>query len=182
MLLLALALAFGAADAEALKQAQTHFRAGKTHYDLGHYPEAISEFAAGYALVPRPEFLLNLGQAYRRNRELARAKEMFERYLEKAPANAPERQQVRETLAELAAQSEVDSAPSPPPSLTPAVKAAPAAVQLEAQPGPARHLAWAVPVAVVVVASVVTGIVLATRSTDACASAQGLGCWDLRPR
>jgi len=82
-----------AAEDDPLRRAQTHFRAGKTLYDLGKFNDAIREFAAGYALAPRPEFLINLAQAYRRAGQPEQSKEMFERYLDKAPrathANGP---------------------------------------------------------------------------------------------
>jgi tetratricopeptide (TPR) repeat protein len=184
------------AEPDVVKRAQTHFRAGKTLYDLGQYTDAIREFAAGYALVPKPEFLLNLGQAYRRAHDLPQAREMFLKYLEKAPPNAPERGQVRDTLKEIDDELEKSPPPPPPPGdrpaepapeakLTPAPPAAteapPAAPELTESPSPARHLVWAVPLAVVVIAAAAVGVWAATRGPpDACAGATGLGCLDLR--
>src|SRR4051794_17898806 len=99
--LLSWALAAAAADDETMRQAHTHFKAGKAFYDLGQYEDAIRELAAGYALAPRPEFLINLGQAYRRAGEPRKAREMFQHYLEEAPAGAPQRVQVSELVTQL---------------------------------------------------------------------------------
>jgi len=49
-----------------LAEARVHFEAGTDHYAAGRYEEAIRRFQAGYALVPRPNFLVNIGQAYRK--------------------------------------------------------------------------------------------------------------------
>jgi tetratricopeptide (TPR) repeat protein len=182
------------AETGAMKEAQTHFRAGKAQYELGNYDAAIHEFAAGYALAPRPEFLINLAQAYRRAGDPVRAREMFVKYLEKAPPAAPERAQVEKMLAELEeqlAQQQPKPAPKlepPVPVSEPALVAPPAAIAtppLAAMPPPpsaARHLAWALPLAAAVVAGAGVGIWAATRPRDPCASAGGLGCFDLRPR
>jgi tetratricopeptide (TPR) repeat protein len=95
-----LLLAFGSKPAradegeETLARARAHHEAGMGLYHLGSYREAIKEFAAGYQLVRRPEFLINLGQAYRKLGELERSREMFDRYLAAAPPSAPDRPQV----------------------------------------------------------------------------------------
>lgn len=174
-----------AADADAVAKAQTHYRAGKTLYDLGNYEGAIREFAAGYSLVPRPEFLLNLGQAYRRGGDLPKAKEMYLRYLEKAPESAPERPGVHETLQELEAELRAQPPPaSDRPEASTLVPKAPVtepAAQIEAEK-PFNHAVWAVPVAVAVAVGVGVAIFFATRPPDACGTAGGLGCFDLRPR
>ncbi len=185
--------AFAGESPELVARAKTHFRAGKTFYDLGQYDEAIREFAAGYAMVPKPEFLLNLGQAYRRNRESAKATEMFERYLEQTPPNAPERAQVKDMLAELRAERAATPKPAPPrdaplvtaPSMVPNTLQTPEAPTeaVAAPPSATRHLAWALPVAAVVIAGAVVGVWAATRpAPDPCAGAAGLGCLDLRPK
>ena len=192
----------GAAETENLNRAQTHFRAGKTLYDLGKFTDAIREFAAGYALAPRPEFLLNLAQAYRRSGELEQAKEMFERYLEKAPAGARERVAAKEMIVQLegeleaqralhrqeqaSAPREVSPAAVPLPVPLPVVEHAPGVAVVAppiAEPSSARHLAWIIPVGIAVAAGIGAGVFLATRSPpDACAGAGPLGCFDLRPR
>lgn len=169
-------------------QARVHYRAGKTHFELKNYSEAIREFAAGYALSPKPEFLINLGQSYKRNGEPQKALEMFERYLERAPPDAPERRSAQEVSVELrqtiAAQQPPPDAPvrEVPPAL--AVPAQPPAPAPELTPPPAQKLsplAWAIPLGVAVVAGAVVGIVFATQAVT-CSGAGSLGCVDLRGR
>lgn len=183
MVVLALALALAAAPSESgdVAQAKTHFQAGKTHYELGRYAEAIREFAAGYALSPRPEFLINLGQAYRASGDRRAALEMYERYLEKAPANAKAREQVQqivETLkSEIAAEKPSDAPVKP--TLTPAPQVVEPAVAAESPSNSARII-----VPVVIGAAVLVGAVIATvvivGSAPTCQNAPGLGCLDLR--
>src|SRR3954467_11063977 len=71
--------------------ARTHFEAGRALYQLGNYNDALREFAAGYELAPRPQFLLNLGQCYRELDDLQHAREMYQRYLHDAPPTDAER-------------------------------------------------------------------------------------------
>ena len=190
--------AAAAADTDPLQRAQTHFRAGKTLYDLGNFQDAIREFAAGYALAPRPEFLINLAQAYRRAGELEQSKEMFQRYLDKAPANARERPQVRAMIAELETELAARKAaapaepaapdrpvvaalvPEPQASLPPPPPPPTAAAEVHGT----NPLVWIIPVALAVVAAGVgVSVYVATRPpADPCAGAGGLGCFDLRPR
>jgi hypothetical protein len=110
---LVLLLASAAPSPDDLARAKVHFQAGKTHYDLGNYSEAIREFAAGYALAPRPDFLINLGQAYRAAGDRRTALDMFERYLEKAPPNAPLRRQVQGLISDLRAELAKETPPEP---------------------------------------------------------------------
>jgi hypothetical protein len=166
-------------------QAKVHYRAGKTHFDLKNYSEAIREFAAGYALSPKPEFLINLAQAYKRNGEAQKALEMFERYLERAPADAAERRSAEEVLGELrkavAAQQPPPDAPvrEPPPPV--ATAPSPGVVLVQEPSKGVSPLAWAIPLGVAVVAGAVVGIVFATQAVS-CSGAGQLGCVDLRGR
>ena len=98
----ALVRAEGAAPGAAqTSKARTHFTAGEALYQLGNYTGALREFSAGYDLVARPEFLVNLGQCYRRLGNLKRARDMYQKYLDTAPAGAPQRAEVAELVAEL---------------------------------------------------------------------------------
>src|SRR4051794_25921696 len=69
------------AEPDREERARAHFEAGRVQYNLGDYKGAVREFAEGYRLVPRPQFLVNLGQAYRRLGQLERAREMYNRFL-----------------------------------------------------------------------------------------------------
>ncbi len=201
---LVLVLWSAAPTSDEVARAKVHYQAGKTHYDLGNYSEAIREFAAGYALAPKPEFLINLGQAYRASGDLRTAIDMYQRYLEKAPANAPQRTQVQGLVADLRAElaraappdagsSPTDGAPRREPdaaapaadAVTPAPPAAvPTQEEVTAEARPSRVSPWVVvgvsAAAVAVVAGVIAGVAVATRRAPSCAGASGLGCADLR--
>jgi len=207
-MLVVMALATTAARAEDDREARAraHYEVGLGMYHLGNYRDAVREFTAGYDLSPRPEFLINLGQAYRKLHELDRARDMFREYLARAPADAPDRAQVRGLLGEVEAEratAAASQAAAPAPAATgpgataPAAAgpaAAPAAVPAAAMPAsaatvetaPRRHGQrrwwWTIPVGVAVVGAAV-GVTLyfTLRSPQvACASAT-IACVDLRP-
>lgn len=189
---LALAGAAHAQSDDAIARARTHFEAGRALYQLGNYTEAAREFAAGYQLVPRPQFLLNLGQCYRKLDDLPQAREMYRRYLDKASVNDPERPQAQQILGEIERQIAARQAtasppptPAPPPAAAPAATMTPASATLVATaPPPARKSFikrnwWIIPVAAVVVgAAVGVGVYYGTRPADPCSGAN-LACWDL---
>jgi hypothetical protein len=168
-------------------RARTHFEAGRALYQLGNYNEALREFAAGYQLAPRPQFLLNLGQCYRKLDDLANARGMYQRYLKDAPPSDPERPQAEQILAEIEKQiadREAASAPPPVAAAPPSTAtSAPAATTLTTSPPPKKAWIkrnwWVIPVgAVVVGVAVGVGVYYGTRAPDPCAGAN-LTCWDL---
>jgi len=170
-----------------ISRARTHFEAGRALYQLGNYNEALREFAAGYQLAPRPQFLLNLGQCYRKLDDLANARLMYERYLKDAPPSDPERSQAEQILAEIDKQISDKQAPATsPPTVTPppSTSAQPAAATLTttAPPPPKSWIKrnwWIIPVgAVVVGVGVGLGVYYGTRAPDPCSGAN-LACWDL---
>ena len=77
------------------QRARRHFLQGKRAFEAKRYSVALKEFEAGYAIVPRPGFLLNMGHAARRMGELKRARDYYLKFLESDPP-APER---RATIA-----------------------------------------------------------------------------------
>jgi tetratricopeptide (TPR) repeat protein len=87
-----------------LAEAKVHFDAGTDHYAAGRYEEAIRRFQAGYALVPRPNFLVNIGQAYRKLGNLVRAKEAYVAYVRALPDKSAFRDQALQVLAEIEVQ------------------------------------------------------------------------------
>lgn len=179
-----------------LARARTHFEAGRALYQLGNYNEALREFAAGYQLAPRPQFLLNLGQCYRKLDDLQNARAMYQRYLHDAPSTDPERSQAQQILAEIDKQiaDKQAAANAPPPTVTPlpptttatpaAASSSPAAATLtETAPPPRKSWIkrnwWIIPVgAVVVGVAVGVGVYYGTRQPDPCSGAS-LACWDL---
>ncbi len=96
--------------------ARSHFVAGEEEYARGRWREALHEFELGYALSPRPEFLINFAQVYRKLGDFDAAERECERYLATAPP--PELAQQAERLL-LQIRDERKHAPpatpSPPP-------------------------------------------------------------------
>jgi tetratricopeptide (TPR) repeat protein len=166
-----------------IARARTHFEAGRALYNLGNYSDAIREFSAGYELVPKPQFLINLGQAYRKHGELEKARQMYRRFLESVPRNDPDREQVSQILADLEQQI---AAEPPRPAAPPAVAPAPAHTEaaLVAAPEPARkpwirRNWWVIPVgAVVVGAALGVGLYFGLRGSTVDCSIATLGCID----
>jgi tetratricopeptide (TPR) repeat protein len=192
LLLLVGGVALAAADDE--ERARSHYEAGRVQYNLGDYKGAVHEFAAGYKLQPRPEFLVNLGQAYRRLGELERAREMYERFLAEAPADDHARPQVRTLIAEVDRELARVHAATPPPatgttgepgtttSLTPVPElSGEPATTTPPRKSFARRNWWIFPVAGVVLVGITIGIVYAARPTSNAPDCTGasLGCLPL---
>ncbi len=67
------------------QRARRHFLAGKRAFEAKRYAAALKEFEAGYAIDPRPGFLLNMGHASRRMGDLRRARDYYLKFLESDP-------------------------------------------------------------------------------------------------
>jgi hypothetical protein len=170
----------GAEEQDRLNRARAHYEAGRALYTLGDYDRALREFVAGYQLSPRPEFLINAGQALRRLERLDEAQAMFEKYLQETPASDPNRAQVGGLLAELQ-RHRAEVRPSPglaapaPPTMQPVVVTPPAA-PVE-KPSFVRRHWWIFPVGAMVLAGAAVGIYFAVRPGVDC-NATPLGCLD----
>ncbi len=111
------------ADDDPQARARAHSEIGAGMYRLGDYHGALREFAAGFELTHKTGFLLNLGQTYRKLRDLTSAREMYRKFLTDAPAEDPQRKQAEQVLA--AIERELRDSPPPlqqlppPPSSTP---------------------------------------------------------------
>ena len=186
------AAAWAQADRDA--RARAHYEVGLGMYHLGNYEDAAREFSAGYELSPRPEFLINLGQAYRKLHQLDRAAEMYQKYLATAPAEAHDRVEVRRLLDEVEAARAHEPPPSmpPPPSTTPTASTSPARsappapnVVVASAPPPKSKLRrwwWTIPVgAVVVGAAVGLTLYFTLRSSQVSCGSATIACVDLRP-
>jgi tetratricopeptide (TPR) repeat protein len=106
LLALALLAALAAparADDEAETRARAHLEIGRGMYRLGDYRGALKEFAAGYALAPKPGFLINIGQTYRKLGDFAHARDLYRKFLESAPADDAQRPEATAILSELEA-------------------------------------------------------------------------------
>src|SRR5690348_12305952 len=111
----ALAALIGSARADDDNQAPApaHFEIGNGTDRLRDYQGALREFAAGYEVTKEPGFLINLGQTYRKLRDLPRAKEMYQRYLAVTSGDDPERVQAQLVLTDIEAEPRTQP-PSPP--------------------------------------------------------------------
>ena len=73
LLAVADAAAQGAPTAEQKRAAKTHFQQGRAFYEAGAYADAVSAYQRAFALVPLPDLLFNIAQAYRMQGELEKA-------------------------------------------------------------------------------------------------------------
>jgi tetratricopeptide (TPR) repeat protein len=107
-------------------RARAHYEIAQGLYRLGDYRGAIKEFAAGYALVRKPRFLLNIGTMYRKLGDLVHARDLYRQFLDSAPADDAERTQAEEVLKELEDQLRANPPPPEPPSPSPSPWPSPA--------------------------------------------------------
>lgn len=63
------------------ERAREHYKAGQAAYAAGRFQEAAKEFAAGYMLLHKPAFLINIAQSYRKAGRNEKALEYYEEYL-----------------------------------------------------------------------------------------------------
>src|SRR3954466_2578396 len=101
-------------------QSRSHYAAGGDLYARGQYREALREFQLGYTLSPRPEFLINFAQAYRKLGEFDHAIVECERYLATGPhpALAAQAQRLLAQIREERARA-VNPNPNPNPNREP---------------------------------------------------------------
>lgn len=180
-----IALADSPSAEDTRKQARTHFRAGTVFYEAGNYDRAIEEYLAAYKLLPLPDLLFNLAQAYRLKGELREAIDYYRRYLAVRPNDAPavEARQTLRTLEEAVAKlppPKVDAPPAPEP--------APPVVVIATSPQPPpstrrqRRWVWGVVGASIVVVAGVglgLGIGLGTRPQN---PKESLGSAEAKPQ
>ncbi len=167
-----------------LNRARTHFQAGQALYNLGNYTDAIREFSAGYTLTGRPQFLINLGQSYRKLGELEQARDMYRKFLVETDVKDAERAQVEQLLHDTEQQILVQP-PKPKPQLKlvaePTLAVAPANVSAPPRKSFARRHWWIFPVGAVVLAGAAVGIYLGVKPAAqvGCGEAS-FGCLDVK--
>jgi tetratricopeptide (TPR) repeat protein len=126
-----------------VKQAQAHYRTGEAAFNAGRFEEAIAEWERGYALAPKPLFVVNLAHAERRRGELRKSLALYRRYLLVDPETEL-RGEVERVIAELeraiAADDEARAPRTPPrpPAPAPRAEAAAPALVTPAAPPPDR--------------------------------------------
>jgi tetratricopeptide (TPR) repeat protein len=124
------------------QRARRHFLVGKRAFEAKRYAAALKEFEAGYAIDPRPGFLLNMGHASRRMGDLRRARDYYLKFLESDPPASDRRTTIalvveidRQLAAAPTSATHASVAPEPaavtPP---PAVDVAAAPAPVEAAP------------------------------------------------
>ena len=65
--------------------AKAHFKLGAAHFTAGDYDHAIMEYQEAYTLLPLPDILFNLGQAYRMVGKKKEALDYYTRYVAARP-------------------------------------------------------------------------------------------------
>src|SRR4051812_7999069 len=98
---------------DALVLAREHYAAGRAAYDGGQYDEALRRFEAGYALAPRPQFLINLGQTYRKLGKPRLARYMFQKFMAASAEDDPQRPSVTSLIDEIDIELSTQSRPPP---------------------------------------------------------------------
>jgi tetratricopeptide (TPR) repeat protein len=122
-------VAHGADAPSAQARAREYFEAGIRAYKDGHYQLAADAFEAGYSLVRRPSFMLNLAQAYRKLGDDARALTYYRQLLAAPDLDEPTRRAVTDVIATIEREQAAAAVNTTPPTTTPApVVGAPVAV------------------------------------------------------
>ena len=103
------------ASTDPKQQAKELYEEGKRLYNVGEFDRAIAAWKKGYELHPSPDFLFNIGQAYRRKPENRQALFFYQRYLREKP-NAANRPEVETIIKEL---EEAVAAETPTPTSRP---------------------------------------------------------------
>jgi tetratricopeptide (TPR) repeat protein len=109
-------------DADPRRRAREHFERGRELQNAGDFNGAIAEYAAGYALIPLPEFLFNIAQCYRLLGNKTAAIDYYERYVEAAPSgkgSSAARMHVQELQKQVQSQEPTESTDSSRQSQTP---------------------------------------------------------------
>ena len=176
--------------------ARSHFVAGEQEYARGRWREALHEFEAGYALSPRPEFLINFAQVHRKLGDYDAAARECRQYLATAPPTdlAAQAQRLLEQIEDERAHAPPSSAVPSPPTTAPNAPVAPVASPPAAtrpvlvaapapSPSPRKRRAWIAPVVVagvvVVAAAVTVALVFGLPANDTFKAAP-LGTVDFR--
>lgn len=113
LLLLAAAPAMAQQPVGDKKKALELYDRAKVQYDLGHWKQAIDLWVQAYETFNAPEFLFNIGQAYRQDGNCDRALFFYRRYLASKP-DAKNRGEVEGFMKELEAQCKAAPEPAGP--------------------------------------------------------------------
>ncbi len=95
-------------------EARDAYEKGLAHYDRNEYDQAIVWFKQAYERKRAPLLLFNLAQAYRLNKDYARAVQTYRAYLRLLP-DAPNRADATALMNESSARLSDEAAARPPP-------------------------------------------------------------------
>ncbi len=85
--------------AESTSEAKAHFEKGQTHYTLGEFDEAATEFKEAFRLKHEPAILYNVAQAMRQSHQYQQAYFYYSQFLHLRP-EAPNRSEVEGLMAQ----------------------------------------------------------------------------------
>jgi tetratricopeptide (TPR) repeat protein len=179
-------------SARAQAEARELYKKAMTHYELGEFEVAITEFKRAYELTSAPGLLFNIAQVYRMKKDPEQAIYFYRTYLRLMP-DAPNRADVESLMAENQVlldekrAKEKAAALSPPDRPAPTPMPIPAATT-SAAPAPVPHhwrakLWTGVGVAAVGLGALGAGVAMGVRSANdgsdlQRASMQGGNAWD----
>jgi len=92
-----------------MAEAKEHFQLGQTHYSLGEFTEAATEFREAYRLRPEPAILFNIAQAMRQLNDFHHAYFYYSQYLSRRP-DASNRSEVEGLMAAMKARMDEEDA------------------------------------------------------------------------
>lgn len=149
----AVARAAPRADLAARAKAKALYESATSHYNLGEFREALTDYKEAYRVTPDPVFLFNVAQCHRQMNEPADAARAYRSYLRELPA-AKNRVAVEKLIADMDQSVRERHATEPPlgpepPQPTPAVTPAtePGAPAVETPPVEAHQEPVAAPLA-----------------------------------
>jgi tetratricopeptide (TPR) repeat protein len=91
------------------KAAKAHFQQGRAFYEAGAWDDAIREYQKAHDLVPLPDLLFNIGQAFRMKGDKPKALEAYQNYLDRLP-DGPLADEARNHVASLKLKMQVEEA------------------------------------------------------------------------
>jgi hypothetical protein len=128
VLLLGASSTRAAENDDTVRLSRERYKKGEELFSAGRYADAYTEFEAGYALVPRPLFLLNMAHSDRRRGQLRSARALYRRYIVMEP-DSKFRAEVESVLQEIetviASEDAAAKASAPPPAPPPPMAIAP---------------------------------------------------------
>jgi tetratricopeptide (TPR) repeat protein len=179
----------GAADEENA-EARRRFKHGTKLFDEAKFLEAAHEFEEGYAIAPRPGFLLNIAHSYRRAGDLKQSRRYYELFLsqERDTAQRVEVAGYLKSLDDALAEQSAGDSPkdaqtiheAPPPAPPPLVRAPLGRPPGADDEGSARRRRWLPWLVAGAAAALAGGLAIALARPESHGACGTLGCFDER--